>query len=162
MKIEWTKPDNLGITWEHDNMMPKPYEEITHDIALRLLFTHGHGLLGINYSDVYIGWDVLGEKHSRRAWRAEFRWFLSYGIAVCARYDCHHPPHSWVPKTDMGLGIFVKAIYEGDKKNPYGHFMRFFRLGCKHENMRKVTHKMFDHEDICPDCGYKFRYDSSG
>lgn len=134
MTISHTKPDNLGIDFEHYNKLPRPNKEIPWDEAMRLLFTHSHGLQGVDYAQVFLSWKDIGESPNHTGshiWSVKYRWMLSYGIAVCTHYGLHHRQYDHQPELDTGMGMFVKAEHaKPDDKNPYGYWIRFFRIGC--------------------------------
>jgi hypothetical protein len=47
-------------------------------------------------------------------------------------------------------------------KRQSGLFVRYFRIGCEHPNLRHTSPRMHEQQYNCPDCGYNASYDSSG
>jgi hypothetical protein len=144
------EPEIFNIVWKPEgahNTLAEPAMSITLNDWLAGVFLGAYGpsemiykgmvrLNGRQYTTIYV---------------------VCHGcvLALCSRY---------IPPYHIGNKDFAmdegETVIKPEKGNIYA--VRCYRIGCLHPNKYEVTHRMFDHEQICPDCGWKWRYDSSG
>ena len=157
------EPDvGLDIEWGGYNTLPTPYHELSLDEALIALHTDHMGAARF-YASKQCPLPGGFQGH----WNVTLHVWRDKVIAVCKWYDR-------IEKFDkagmeIGKGVWVQKRQGGG----YGYFMRFFRIGCQHPNLKELSQEetkakgmshygMHDHYDECPDCGFAMRTDSSG
>jgi hypothetical protein len=163
MKVRYSEElEDIGVIIEHANMMPKPYKEITGEEAQALMFCGAYGIRSHYHSQIFLGWEDISVGYNQTStegmWSLDVYRYLTYAVGVLTKYDTRYPRHDHLRQVDKGLGIFVT---KEDGENPYGHFIRFYRIGCEHD-WSTSTQRMFEHTSVCKKCGFKYGYDSSG
>lgn len=159
--------DRLGITWGRYNTFPTPFEELNLDEALLALHTDHMGVAKM-YDNKQCSLPGTFTQH----WNVTLHIWSSKVIAVAKLYGRTVKAEEEGP--DIGKGLFVNSRpYRDGTPASHGYFMRFFRIGCDHLNLKELSQEearkrgirhygMHDHYYECPDCGYTRRTDSSG
>ena len=187
LNIPWNTISDFNIKYSAVQILPTPYREMEQEEFLALNFGSIYGLKGTFYHSLWLDGnpDKFFEQFSSYGFTnnfgVTFYWYPFHGLAVAHRHVTRDEydrtieyfsgldnPTNEVIWTHLvanreisvypGMGSFVatpQAEYNG-------HLLRYFQIGCDHKSKRHVTHAMFDHSDICNDCGMEHRYDSSG
>lgn len=136
---------DLGVDWTNFNSMPTPYKEITRDEFLLELLCGAYQIDQIDFRQVH-------DLQEGTYWTL-YVYVLHKSVVACATtYQARTNPS--VPLSAIWLEPFTGSSYN--------HALRFFRIGCLHLNMRQESPRMFEHVDVCPDCGFTASHDSSG
>jgi hypothetical protein len=144
-QLGWIEPAYLGIQWPATQALATPYEDIDRDEFIKLMFCGAYTICGINYDQIF-----LGQHREGGMWAVTYYFFPDYALAVGKRYV------DLSDETKRALGIPIG----GDDR--YGHVLRFWRIGCQHQNITTGWQAMHDRHDECPDCGFHADYDTSG
>lgn len=159
--------DILGITWGRYNDLPTPNRELDLNEALLALYTDDMGA-----AEMYDTKQCPLPGGFKGHWNVTLHVWRDKVIAVCKWYERYDAENRG--SVTIGRGVWVPSLpYRDGTQSSYGYFMRFFRIGCDHPNMRELSQEetrkrgrdhrgMFDHYFECPDCGYTRRTDSSG
>ena len=168
----------LNIQWPPSQRLPKPRKEISRDEFLGMMCAGVRVLEGMFFEQLYLGDDSPLPPNSK-LWSVRFYWFKDYGLAVATRFEMademifknHKPTGKWRAKefdpSDLVIPCDVRGRVttlenEGGQIGKYVCLMRFFRIGCSHENLSEVGGpRMFEHHYRCDDCGLEYRTDSS-
>jgi len=187
LSIPWNTISDFNIQWPRAQVLPTPHREMGQEEFLSLSFGSTYGLKGTFYHSLWLDgnpdnfFDSFSAYGFTNSFGVTFYWYPFHGLAVAHKssdkyeYDrtveyfseLKNPTNKeiWkhlVANRDVymypGMGSFVKT----PTSEYSGHALRYFQIGCDHKSKRHVTHAMFDHSDICNDCGMEHRYDSSG
>ena len=183
--MKWTRPEGYGIDWEHrgtqngtgrlltaDNSMPIPWKELSLEEFLSKMFCNPWQLTGEGMYRQVLDMPATEDDKAHKAVT-----FLHHqnGYTLAVLKDYRRVPIEGIPegytfKTEAGPCYFGK-----DRgTHHWAYLMRFFQVGCRHANMKEVSHQfareqlgvstwgMFCHVYHCPDCGYQYSVDSSG
>jgi hypothetical protein len=148
--IEWSEPeDYLNIDWKRPpyNTLATPNRRITQDKFLSSVLFGIYSLQGINYDQVRLPGTDVGSP----IWQVRYFMFHSACYAVV-----------WAYRSGKGEPKLIPGEYSVECGDSGYYLARYYRIGCTHPDSYEVTYRMFDHERKCDDCGWSFRYDSSG
>jgi hypothetical protein len=169
--IDWDRQSGIGGAKLHRmNSMPTPFEEIDTQEFMEMFF--GPDVGTVKELAHRTTPELTDGDRQTPAPSVTFYGFHGHVLAVAIGYI-------YLPKRDTPgdrMGMWKAGRETGWPGNPkvQWDYMRFFRVGCKHERMKEVGHAfarkelaldtwgMFCHVYHCPDCGYHYMVDSSG
>lgn len=166
--MKWSEPIDFGANWNHrsrhpskdylmapSNSMPTPYKELSLDDFLKLAYCRPYAPTGEQVFRQVMDLDALGTM-----WSVRFTHYNDYSLAVAAKWA-------------HGSLEITHAAFVKDDAGGYGHYLRFFRVGCSHK-YREVTPEYARqtlkishygncyHVYECGICGHTYAEDSSG
>jgi hypothetical protein len=153
MSIKWTKNERFGITWNEGQLLPDPNLEIRRDDFLELMFCDSFGLDGIGFGQYFLldretSDQVHIDKFRQPLWSTQFYWRRRYGLAVARKYV-----RATSPLADKAVMHGWTQLYKGSDV----HILRYFRIGCLHNNIQ-TRHVNYENYEWCSDCETRWEF----
>ena len=126
---------SLNIQWQ-SGRLARPYHEISRDEFDAEVYLSAFSLR-----------DVRTEFAMDKSARVTYYIYDHAVFAVTCR---------WWHTPDKFPGVMVK------KQDGVYLYLRYYRIGCTHPNMRIERQDMHSYTEYCPDCDFTRSFDSSG
>lgn len=153
IKPEWSEPTYLNLSWDRANSLPTPNEKVDVRWAISVVLHDPFGLQGINFDQVYFKMEK-----GDRLFGVEYRFLREMAFAFVTISCTQDKVETFQKEPSFSDGL----IAFWPRGSGWAYYTVAYRIGCTHPNVVDHWTGMHTRERYCPDCGMRYRIDTSG